>query len=191
LGYGGLPAPHEQATASVGAFLGRGGSVSLSYLEQDSPLFGQARLLTANYSVNVGTNGFFTANAFHSLTAVSDNGVLLMFTMPFGERSNVSAGVQRQNGIDQGFAQVQENLPSGTGSGYRLGTQLGPNPINQAEYDYQNDAGSYRVGVLNSQGQTSYAGEAAGTLAFIGGGVFPMRQIQGAFGLVEVPGIPT
>ncbi|MDE2345440.1 MAG: fimbrial biogenesis outer membrane usher protein, partial [Gammaproteobacteria bacterium] len=190
LGYNGLPAPHTQATASIGAFLGRGGSVSLAYLDQDSPLYGQARLLTANYSVNVGTNGFFTANAFHSLTAVSDNGILLMFTMPFGERSNVSAGVQNQNGVDQGFAQVQENLPAGTGSGYRLSAQVGPDPVNQAEYDYQNGVGSYRIGALNNQGQTSYAGEAAGSLAFIGGGVYPTRQIQGAFGLVQVPGIP-
>lgn len=189
LGYDGQPAPHKQITASVGAFLGGGGSVSLAYLDQDSPLFGTARLLSANYSVNVGRNGFFTANAFHSLTGNSNNGVLLMFTLPFGERSNVSVGVQRQNNTDQAFAAVQENLPTGTGSGYSMSTQLGPNATNTAEYDYQNNVGTYRVGALNSDGQTSYQGEAAGSLAFIGGGVFPARQIQGSFGLVEVPGI--
>ncbi len=190
LGYNSQPAPHEQITASVGAFLGAGGSVSLAYLDQDSPLFGTARLLTANYSVNVGRNGFFTANAFHSLTGNSNNGVLLMFTLPFGERSNVSVGVQRQNNTDQAFASVQENLPTGTGSGYRVTTQVGPNASNSGEYDYQNNVGTYRVGALNNAGQTAYQGEAAGGLAFIGGGVFPTRQIQGAFGLVEVPGIP-
>ena len=189
LGYNGQPAPHKQITASVGVFLGGGGSVSLAYLDQDSPLFGQARLITANYSVNVGRNGFFTANAFHSLIGSSNNGVLLMFTLPFGERSNVSVGAQRQNNSDQAFAQVQENLPTGTGSGYRISTQSGPDALNQAEYDYQNTVGTYRVGALNAAGQTSYQGEAAGSLAFIGGGVFPTRQIQGAFGLVEVPGI--
>ena len=190
LGYNGQPAPHKQITASVGAFLGGGGSVSLAYLDQDSPLFGQARLITANYSVNVGRNGFFTANAFHSLTAGSNNGVILMFTLPFGERSNVSVGVQRQNNTDQAFATLQENLPTGTGSGYRVSTQAGPDAMNQAEYDYQNDAGTYRVGALSADGQTTYQGEAAGSLAFIGDGVFPARQIQGSFGLVEVPGIP-
>jgi outer membrane usher protein len=190
LGYDGQPAPHKQITASVGAFLGAGSSVSLAYLDQDSPLFGTARLLTANYSVNVGRNGFFTASAFHSLSGSSNNGVLMMFTMPFGERSNFSVGVQRQNNTDQAFAAVQENLPTGTGSGYSVSTQLGPNATNTAEYDYQNNVGTYRVGALQSDGQTSYQGEAAGSLAFIGGGVFPARQIQGAFGLVEVPGIP-
>lgn len=190
LGYNGQPAPSKQITASVGAFLGGGGSVSLTYLDQDSPLFGRARLVTANYSVNVGRIGFFTANAFHSLTGSSNNGVLLMFTLPFGERSDVSMGVQRQNNTDQAFATVQENLPTGTGSGYRVSTQLGPYALNQAEYDYQNNVGTYRVGAMNTDGQTSYQGEAAGSLAIIDGGVFPTRQIQGAFGLVEVPGIP-
>ncbi len=190
LGYNGQPAPHKQITASVGAFLGGGGSVSLAYLDQDSPLFGQARLITASYSVNVGRNGFFIANAFHNLTGGSNNGVILMFTLPFGERSNISVGVQRQNNTDQAFATVQENLPAGTGSGYHVGIQAGPDAMNQAEYDYQNNAGTYRVGALSADGQTTYQGEAAGSLAFIGGGVFPIRQIQGAFGLVEVPGIP-
>jgi len=190
LGYNGQPAPHKQITASIGAFLSGGGSVSLAYIDQDSPLFGTARLLTANYSVNVGRNGFFTANVFHSLTGSSNNGVLLMFTLPFGERSNISVGVQRQNNMDQAFAAVQENLPAGTGSGYSVSTQLGPNASNTAEYDYQNNVGTYRIGALNSGSQTAYQGEAAGSLAFIGDGVFPTRQIQGAFGLVEVPGIP-
>lgn len=190
LGYNGLPAPRRQITASVGAFLGRAGSASLAYLDQDSPLFGHSRLVTANYSVSVGQNGFFSANAFHTLTGGSNNGVILMFTLPFGERSNASMGVQRQNNVDQAFAQVQENLPAGTGSGYRISTQAGPDAVNQAEYDYQNNVGTYRVGALNAGGQTSYQAEASGGLAFIGGGVFPARHINGAFGLVEVPGIP-
>ncbi|MBU6509312.1 MAG: fimbrial biogenesis outer membrane usher protein [Gammaproteobacteria bacterium] len=188
LGYNGLPAPHKQITASVGAFMGRAGSASLAYLDQSSPLFGHTRLLTASYSVNMGP-GFFSASGYHTLTA-SSNGVILMFTLPFGERSNLSFGVQRQNNVDQGFAQVQEGLPAGTGSGYRVSTQVGPDAFNQAEYDYQNGVGTYRVGALNGGDQTTYQGEASGGLAFIGGGVFPTRQINGAFGLVQVPGIP-
>ncbi|HKT31459.1 MAG TPA: fimbria/pilus outer membrane usher protein [Gammaproteobacteria bacterium] len=189
LGYNGLPAPHKQITASLGVFLGRAGSASLAYLDQDSPLFGRTRLLTASYNVSIAQSGFFSASAYHALSA-SNNGVILMFTLPFGERSNASFGVQRQNNADQAFAQVQESLPAGTGSGYRASAQLGPNAFNQAEYDYQNNVGTYRAGALNSGGQTVYQGEASGGLAFIGGGVFPTRQINGAFGLVQVPGIP-
>ncbi|MGH8278630.1 MAG: fimbria/pilus outer membrane usher protein, partial [Gammaproteobacteria bacterium] len=189
LGYNGLPAPHEQITASASAFLGRGGSVALAYLDQSSPLFGHTRMLTASYSATLGHAGFFSASAYHTLTSTG-NGVMLMLTLPFGQRSNVSFGMQRQNNADQGFSQVQESLPAGTGSGYRVSTQLGPAALNQAEYDYQNNVGTYRVGALTGGGQTGYQGEASGGLAFIGGGVFPTRQINSSFGLVEVPGIP-
>ena len=189
LGYNGLPAPRKQITASVGAFMGRNGSASLVYLDQSSPLFGHTRLLTASYSVNLGHSGFFSASAYHTLSS-SSNGVILMFTLPFGQRSNVSYGVQRQNNVDQGFAQVQESLPAGTGSGYRVSAQVGPDAFNQAEYDYQNNVGTYSIGALSGGGQTIYQAEASGGLAFIGGAVFPTRQINGAFGLVQVPGIP-
>ena len=40
LGYDGLPAPRKQIAANAGAFLGRSSSAVLSYLDQDSPLFG-------------------------------------------------------------------------------------------------------------------------------------------------------
>jgi len=71
-----------------------------------------------------------------------------------------------------------------------VSAQVGPDAFNQAEYDYQNNVGTYRVGALSGGGQTVYQAEASGGLAFIGGGVFPTRQINGAFGLVQVPGIP-
>jgi outer membrane usher protein len=188
LGYDGLPAPRKQIAANVGVFLGHSSSAALTYLDQDSPLFGHVRLVTASYGVAVLRNGFLTLNAFHTLGG-DNNGATLTVTLPFGERSNVSVGVQRQNNGDQLFAQVQESLPAGTGSGYRVSTEVGPDAVNQAEYDYQNTVGTYRVGAMNAGGQTTYQGEANGALAFIGGGVFPTRQIATSFGLVQVPGV--
>jgi outer membrane usher protein len=190
LGYDGLPAPRKQIAANVGAFLGHSNSVSLAYLDQDSPLFGHARLLTASYSVGMFSNGFLALNAFRTLGSNGNNGATVTFTVPFGRRSSVSVGLQRQNHVDHAFAQVQENLPAGTGSGYRVSTEVGPNAVNQAEYDYQSTAGTYRVGAMNSVGQSSYQGEASGALAFIGGSVAATRQIASSFGLVQVPGIP-
>ena len=190
LGYNGLPAPRKQIAANVGAFLGRSSSAALSYLDQDSPLFGHVRLLTASYSVGVFSNGFVALNAFHTLGGDGNNGAIVTFTLPLGKRSNVSVGVQRQNNVDHAFAQVQENLPAGTGSGYRVSAEMGPEAVNQAEYDYQSNVGTYRVGAMNGAGQTTYQGEASGALAFIGGSVSATRQITSSFGLVQVPGVP-
>ena len=188
LGYNGLPAPRRQIAATAGAALGKyAGSVYASYLDQDSPLFGHTRLVTAGYSVNLGRVGFFNINAFHALSGASNNGVSFTFTMPFGTRSNVSTGVSNQNGNTRGYVQVQRSLPVGTGSGYRVSTEVGPDPMTQAEYDYQGDVGTYRVGVQNIGGSTGYQAEASGGLAFIDGRVYPSRHINGAFGLVKVP----
>jgi outer membrane usher protein len=189
LGYDGLPAPRKQIAANVGAFLGHSSSATLTYLDQDSPLFGHVRLLTASYSVAVLRNGFLALSAFHTLGG-NNNGAIVTFTVPLGERSSLNAGIQRQNNRAQVFAQVQESLPAGTGSGYRVSTEVGPDAVNQAEYDYQNALGTYRVGAMNAVGQTTYQGEANGALAFIGGGVFATRQIATSFGLVQVLGIP-
>jgi outer membrane usher protein len=189
LGYNGLPAPSEQTTANVGAYFGHRGSAALTYADQDNPLFGHVRLLTASYSVGVFGNGFLMVNAFRTLGGESNNGATITFTRPFGERSNVSVGVQRQSNVDHAFAQAQDSLPAGTGSGYRVSTEAGPDAVNQAEYDYQNRVGTYRVGAMTTMGETTYQGEASGALAFIGGGVFPTRLITSSFGLVQVPGV--
>lgn len=189
LGYDGLPAPRKQIAANGGVFLSHSSSGTLTYLDQESPLFGHVRLLTASYGVAVLRNGFLTLNAFHTLGG-NNNGATVTFTLPFGERSNVSVGMQRRNNGEQFSAQVQESLPAGSGSGYRVSTEVGPDAVNQAEYDYQNNLGTYRVGAMNAGGQTTYQGEANGALAFIGGGVFPTRQIASSFGLVQVPGVP-
>ena len=190
LGDSGLPAPHRQVAANVAVFLGRGGSTVVSYLDQDSPLFGHVRLLTANYSVAVFSNGFLTINAFHSLGGNSNSGVIASLTLPLGERSNVSAGIQRQHNVDHVFAQAQESLPAGTGAGYRVSVEAGPDAVNQAEYDYQNNVGTFRVGAVNAAGQAAYQAEASGAVAFIGGGAFPARQLTSSFALVRVPRIP-
>ena len=70
-------------------------------------------------------------NAFHTLGGDGNNGAILTFTLPLGKRSNVSVGVQRQNNVDHAFAQVQENLPAGTGSGYRVSAEVGPEAVNR------------------------------------------------------------
>ena len=126
VGYNGLPAPRKQNAVTAGEAFGRGlGSVYASYMDQESPLFGRTRLLTAGYSVNAFNKGFFNLSAFHALGGSSNNGFSLSFTMSFGARTSLSTGVNEQNGNTLGYAQLQRSLPAGTGSGYRIGTQIG------------------------------------------------------------------
>lgn len=190
LGYNGMPFPRRQASVNLGASLGSRGSVYASYLDQDSPLYGPVRLVTGGYSVNLGAAGYLSLNAFHTMSGQSNNGVNLTLTMSFGNRTTLTTGVLHQNSDNRGFAQLQKSLPVGTGSGYLVRAEAGPNPTTQGEFDYQTGFGTYRVGALNTNGQTIYQGEASGGLAFIGGGLFASRKIDNSFALVKVPDIP-
>lgn len=190
LGYNGLPAPKRQVSLNAGAFIGKdAGSVYASYLDQSSPLYGHTRLVTLGYSVTLGDVGFLNLNAFRTLTGRRNTGASLTFTMSFGRRSSLTAGVRHQNDATRGYVQARRSLPQGSGYGYRVSTEIGPDPLTQAEFDYQTDFGTYRVGGAHVAEYTSYSAEASGGLAFIGGGVYPVRKIDGAFGLVEVPGL--
>lgn len=188
LGYNGQPAPRRQITASVGGSFGPAGSASLLYLDQDN-LGTRTRLLSTNYSISIGKSGFLSLNVFHALGGASNNGLSLSFSMPFGERSTANFGITRQNGVARAFAQVQQSLPAGTGFGYKAGAELGPTPDTQAEFDYQNDVGTWRVGAQNVGGRTSYQAEASGGLAFAASDFFASRRIDDAFGVVQVPGL--
>ncbi len=116
LGYSGLPAPSTQIAADVGAYFGHGNSAALTYVDQDNVQYGHVRLLTASYNVGLFSNGFLNVIVFHTLGGASNNGATITFAKPFGERSNGTAGVERQNHLDHAFAQVQESLPAGTGT---------------------------------------------------------------------------
>lgn len=188
LGYYGQPAPKRQLTASVGGYLGGAGSAALIYIDQDN-LGAITRLLSGNYSVNIGKAGFLSLNVFHALSGPSNNGLSLSFSMPLGTRTNVNFGVTQQNSVSNAFAQIQRNLPAGTGFGYRAEGELGPKPVTQAEFDYQNDAGTWRLGAQSIDGQTTYQAEASGSLAFVDDDFFASRPLNGAFGVVEVPGL--
>lgn len=190
LGYNGLPVPRKQVSVTAGATMGRNlGTLYASYLDQDSQYAGHVKLVSAGYSLNLSNSGFLNINAFHTLSGVSNNGLSLSFTLSLGPLSAVTTGINYQNHRDRGFVQLQKSLPAGTGNGYRVYTESGPNPLTQAEYDYQNSVGTYRIGAQHVAGMNLYQGEVSGGLAFIGGDVYPSRHVDGAFGLVQVPGV--
>ena len=190
LGYLGMAAPQRQATANVSLALGRSGDVSVAYVNEYVPLIGQQQIVTGTYSVNAGDHGFFSLTAYRILTGQPQSGVIAMYTLPFGERSSASMGVSRNSGTTHAFVQAQENLPSGTGMGYNVGTQLGPDPQTQGAVEYQNDSGIYTLGGFHSAGSTLYQATATGGIGYIGGDWFTARYIPGSFALVRVPGFP-
>jgi len=184
----GTSAPHLQASADVGAFLGSAGSASLGYIREDDPVLGKIRLMTFNYTKTLGASAFLSFNVYRDLSGQGNSGELLSITLPLGEQRSASFGVSHQSGNTAPFAEIQRSLPAGTGYGYRLATQFGPQGSSQGELDYQNDVGTYDVSALHSAGQTLYQGGLSGGLGYIGGDFFASRTIDSSFAVVEVPG---
>lgn len=191
LGYNGRPAPSRQIRGTARVSLGaRAGSLFGSYIDRTSPLFGRTRLVNAGYSVDVDGIGYFSVNAFHTLTEPGDTRVSARFTVPLGTQATASVGASRRDGATEGFAELQRSLPTGSGYGYRVRRGFGPNPTTRGQFGFRTDFGTYRVGARHVNDSTSYNAEARGGFAFIGGGVYPSRQIDGAFGLVKAPDLP-
>lgn len=184
----GTSAPHLQASANVGAFLGAVGSASLGYVREDDPVLGKIRLATFNYTRALGEAAFLSFSVYRDLSGQGNSGGLLSVTLPLGEQRSASVGVSHQSGNTTPFAEIQRSLPAGTGYGYRLATQLGSNASSQGELDYQNDVGTYDVAAYHSGGQTLYQGGLSGGLGYVGGDFFASRTIDSSFAVVEVPG---
>ena len=187
----GLPAPHRQIGANIGTNFEHGGNLNLGYVDQDDQVAGRTRLMSLGYSAAIGNSGFISLNDVRERGRQDSNTVLLSLSMSLGERSNASLSATRLNGSTATIAQVQENLPSGTGGGYRLASGFGASSFGSAEVDYQNEVGTYSLAATRAGDQTGYQGSVSGGVGFLDGQAFASRQINGAFGLVETgyPGV--
>lgn len=187
----GLPAPHRQIGANIGTNFEHGGNLSLNYVDQDDQNSGRTRLMSLGYSAAIGNSGFISLDYVRERASLDSNTVLLSLSMALGERSSASIGTTRLNGSTATIAQVQESLPSGTGGGYRLASGFGASSFGSAEFDYQDEVGTYSVAATRAGDHTGYQGSVSGGVGFIDGQTFASRQIDSAFGLVETgyPGV--
>ncbi|MDE2149378.1 MAG: fimbrial biogenesis outer membrane usher protein [Gammaproteobacteria bacterium] len=192
----GQPLPRWQTTASVGAFVGRFGSVGLAYIDRDDRLLGRTSLVSQSYSVELGRWGFLGFNASEALDGSGSNSFLLSLTRSFGARTSASVSLQRQDSgsgaqassTDLAAATLQRNLPTGPGWGYRVTGSSGQDALNAGEVSLNTESGTYRAGVSRSFGTTGYEAEASGSLGLVGGHLLAARKIPDSFALVQVPG---
>ncbi len=178
------------------------GTLGISYtrqVEQGSPLI---NLLTANYSTVMFKQLGTTLSWITSLGGPRNHAFIANVIYSFGmdeTGSNTSLSLSRsdQNDARLYSAQLIRNLPPGPGYGYNISVDRGggasPSSANTNlfNYSYQNDVGTYFGQVSTAQGQPPvYSLNAAGALAFMDYHFFPMRTINGAFGVAKVGGFP-
>jgi outer membrane usher protein len=183
--------PRQRTFAGCGLDLGRFGSTRLawglqSYYDSDT-----VQTLGLNYSVTLGRYGFL--GLYASRTDASDDAtsLLLSWTLPLGERRSLSTVLQQQSSTSDdssgGFeaaTSLQQDLPAGSGFGYRV--SLSSDDRHDAFAAYQGSAGTATVDYAQRDGVSGVRLGATGALAVTGAGAMPARRINQSFAVVQV-----
>ncbi len=187
----GQRAPLRLVNGSVGFAPDAFGSLGVSYIRQDNRDQPDIRLLSANYSLSIGKSSALIVSAVKTLAGERTSVLSVVLSMGFGERTSGSVQHTSQSGRADIVAQLQEGLPPGAGTGFRIlaGTGASGNR-EEIGYSVQTDTGTYAVEAGQAGGVTSYRLNASGGAGYLGGHAFLSRRMSESFGIAEVPGYP-
>ena len=168
------------ATSSYGAF-------GLNYVRQDYRDRPGAALAGASWGFALGRVGYLSMTLLRDLKG-GETRASLSFSRVLGRSTSLSTSVTMDGERRNAQVQLQQNLPVGTGVGYRLAATGGEVSRANGTLLLQNDYGTYVGDVSASGGRTAYRAGAAGGIALIGSNVFASRTINESFSVVDVPG---
>jgi len=185
----GKPAPLRTLVANAGFALDGRGSLGVNFIRQDQRAADNQQIVSASYTLNMGSTGVLIATAFKSLTSDRSHAVSLIFSTSFGARGTASVNHTRQASAPSTTLQAQENVPTGDGTGYRLlHARDGADQRTELGFSVQNRAGLFSVDAAQGHSTTSYRLNATGGIGLIEGRAFLTRRLYDGFGLVHLPG---
>ncbi|HEY5755629.1 MAG TPA: fimbria/pilus outer membrane usher protein [Steroidobacter sp.] len=184
----GRPAPRAIAQAFFNVSAGRAGAVSVSYTYQDRRDAERTELINASYGVTLGRVGFLSVSVVRIMGSNAESIAGLNFTRLLGSRDTGSLFVSKDEDDTRASVRLQRGLPQGEGFGYRMVSGFSEADPREAAVAYQNDVGTYEVGVGQIGDSTSYRGHASGGVALLGADAFFSRRVDSSFAVVTVPG---
>jgi outer membrane usher protein len=148
----------------------------------------RARLVTANYSLQIRNLSFF-ATAFQDFAKGGGRGLMLGVTVPLGPRS--SAGASVGSGTGGGYSQVQATQsPVLIGDwGYQVYAAAGRPYHEFGLVQYKSPWGLLTAGGDRVGNQTAGHAEAQGAVSFADGGLFASNTINDAFAVIDTSGV--
>ena len=184
------PVPLRQWSASVSYQFDAFGSAGVTYVAQDFRTKANLHVLSANYSLAIGSWGFFSFSAVKSYGAAGNVSYNATLTIPFGERSIVSLAYNALRDPNQGNTSnasltLQRSLPLGEGYGYRVVANSTHNDF-QASGTWQNNIGSYTAEYGHFQSESATRFNVTGGIGLVGGHPFLSRQLTDSFAVVRV-----
>jgi outer membrane usher protein len=211
----GDPVPKRQISANLGLTLGRFGGLGLSYTEierrpptalvgavpQQSATpgpqlpqrgvadFADARILTANYSVNVG-GVFLYAAGFNDFGHGGGRGATIGLTVPLGRRSSAAASVNANSGsAAYPQLQAQQSVVSIGDWGYQLYVAGGRPDHAFAVGEFKAPWALASAGVDTVGGHTTGRVGLQGALTITDGALFASNLINDSFAVVDTGGV--
>ena len=184
------PPPRQVSTAFASLATLRAGVFGLSYTAQrlrDQP---DVRLLSANFSRQLGSVGALGVALLRIKGAQGGTIISANLTMPFDGGRSASVSKTFQPGFSGSTVQLQQNAPVGSGFGYRFQADSAAGGRQQATVTMQTDIGAGALEAVHADHRISTRTSISGGMAFIGGAVFPARRIDNSFAVVDVPGYP-
>lgn len=181
--------PAQQTTAHIGWRGSQLGSFGLGYIHLDNRGQPDSELVNASYNKNLGRGWFLGMTAIQNLKGSRDYTIGLTLTYALSNRvtANVTTNL-RNNSADSALFQVQQNLPPGTGLGYRLLAGIEGNERFEGGLSMQNNYGTYTLEAAHLNSSNAFRASARGGIAFLGGEAFMARQLGNSFAVVQVPG---
>jgi len=173
----------------LGCNLLRHGSLQLAYGQQtfwDSPA---VRTVGLTWSRSLGDYGFLSLFANHSAGTDRRTELLASWTKPFGRGRSASTSLRSTSGGATGdrfeaVSGIQQNLPTGSGSGYSL--TISSSDDHRAGYAYQGGAGTASLDYASEAGQGGWRAGALGGVAVTAAGLMPARRLDDGFAVIQV-----
>ncbi len=181
-------APALVMSTGVGYNTSQNGSLGLSYVTQINRGTLNNEILTASYSKSIFRSSSLIFTALKTLSGEPSQAVFLALSVSLGGRSNVSVNSVAQANANQLTTQYQENLPAGSGYGYRILASEGEHSSRQEiQLSGQHGAGTYSVAAGRAGNLTAYQASASGGVAIVDGKAYLSRRISNSFGVVQIP----
>ena len=183
-------APLAVSSLSTSLNLGAYGSFNLGYIQQNNRDKVNVKLATVGYNVSLGRIGSINLSYMRSLDGLPNDSLSLNFSTSLGEQTSASLSAADQQNSQQAMLQVQQNLPRGSGFGYRVQATEGSTEKYSAAGTLQNEVGLYSAEASYARGQAAYRGTISGGVAMMGWRPRFSKRLSSSFAMVHVPGIP-
>lgn len=176
------------AFGSVG--FGRAGAATVGYVQQKPRDGEDIEFATFQYSISFFGALNLQLNVFEPISGNLQRSAQLSLSLPLGARSSVQlSGNHQQSGEGGGRLQLQRNLQSGSGIGYRVLAEDGPLERIEAGVQLRGSAAMLTADAARVNGSEEIRSSLTGGVAMMGGHLYLSRELDQSFAVVEVPGL--